>query len=87
MLWQYLKKYLKEKEGIVDVPNSPNGIFRVASDANVINTAMLNRLMNYNYLRGKAVHEYNQIKAEEVLKKIGDFIKDVDIMYQIIISK
>ncbi len=84
ILWKYLKKYLQEKEGVVDVPNSPNGVFRVATDVSIIDTAMLDRLMDYNQLRGKVVHDYSQIKAEEVFKKIGSFIKDADVVYNII---
>ena len=35
-LWKYLKKYLYEVEGLVELPNSPNGVFRVAYEAGLI---------------------------------------------------
>ena len=35
-LWKQLKKYLTEKEKLVDLPNSPNGIFRKAYETELV---------------------------------------------------
>ena len=80
-LWKHLKKYLQEEENLVDLPNSPNGIFRTACDTNLIDEDLFKCLMHYNSLRGMAAHDYDEIKAEQTFVNIGNFITDADKIY------
>ena len=84
-LWKHLKKYLQEKEKLADLPNSPNGIFRIAYETNLIDEKMLKNLMHYNSLRCMAAHDYDEIKAKESLNKIGNFIQDADKLCKLIL--
>ena len=86
-LWKHLKTYLQNEEGLVDLPNAPNGIFRRACSSELIDQKMLDRLMNYNKIRGEAAHDYSQKKADKILSKTGDFIKDAEYIYQIIVKE
>ena len=76
--WKYLKKYLQTEEGLVDLPNSPNGIFRKAFEAAVIDEDTLKRLMNSNELRGLAAHDYSLAKSDQALERAGDFIQEAE---------
>ena len=79
-LWKHLKKYLQEKEKLVDLPNSPNGIFRKTYEASLIDEKTLENLIQYNSLRSMAAHDYDEIKAKKSLDQIENFIQDADIL-------
>ena len=83
-LWKRLKKYLKEKEKLVDLPNSPNGIFRKLYEVKVIDKSLLERLLSYNQLRVDISHDYSESKAENSLDQVKIFIQDVEEIYRII---
>ena len=83
-LWKYLKKYLREKEKLVDIPNSPNGVFRKCYEVKIIDKDLLERLMEYNQLRVGVSHDYIALKAEDSLKQMKGFIQDVENIYKII---
>ena len=83
-LWKHLKKYLQEKENLVDLPNSPNGIFRKTYSAEFIDQETLSRLMVYNKLRGMVAHDYSEVKAQKSLDKIGHFIQDANTIYRMV---
>ena len=83
-LWKYLKKHLREKEKLVDLPNSPNGIFRKFYEVKAIDKNLLKRLMEYNQLRVNVSHDYSGSKAENSLKQMKSFIQDAEKIYKII---
>lgn len=86
-LWKHLKKHLRDQEGLIDLPNSPNGVFRQDFLAHVIDKETLTKLMAFNDLRGVTFHDYSLIKAQQALNKIEDFIQYVENIYQILIKK
>ena len=83
-LWKHLKKYLREKEKLVDLPNSPNGVFRKFYEVKGIDKSLLERLLEYNQLRVDISHDYSEVKAKNSLDQIQTFIKDVEEIYKII---
>lgn len=70
--WKHMKKYLEEQLGNVDLPNSPNPIFKAAFASKVIDDAEM--WIAYNDHRRATSHDYSGRKAEEALAVIGSFI-------------
>ena len=81
-LWKHFKKYLQAEKNFVDLPNSPNGIFRRAFEAAIIDEDRLKRFMNYNELRGLAAYDYSSAKADKALERAGDFIQEAEALYK-----
>ena len=75
--WKSLKKYLQEEGVLAEQVISPKPIFRKAHEAGLIDKEDLERFFNYVDLRIGTSHDYSLAKAEEALKKMGDFIQDV----------
>ena len=84
-LWKHLKKYLTDKESLANIPNSPNGVFRIAYEAKLIDEKIFERWINYNSLRCMAVHNLDKVKMKTSLDKIGDFIQDADKIRRVIL--
>ena len=79
--WKHIGKYLKEEMGL-DIPNSPNPIFRKAEDNKVIVQA--EKWIDFNTSRGDTVHDYSGDKADKTFAIIPDFIKEAIDVYEII---
>jgi nucleotidyltransferase substrate binding protein (TIGR01987 family) len=80
--WKHLKKYLIEEMGLVDIPSSPNPIFRKAAASLVISDAEL--WIEFNKKRGDTSHDYCGDKAGGTFEIIPDFIKEAISLYETI---
>jgi nucleotidyltransferase substrate binding protein (TIGR01987 family) len=78
--WKHLKKYLEEHEGLADVPSSPNGVFKKAFSAQVIDD--VNLWTDFNQKRGDTSHDYSGDKAETTFAVIADFITEAVELYE-----
>lgn len=85
-LWKVTKRYLVEKLGVLEVPNSPKPIFRLAAENSLLGGSV-ERWLYYADVRISVSHDYNGEKARERLKLIGDFISDGIALYQAMSSK
>ncbi|MEE8423382.1 MAG: HI0074 family nucleotidyltransferase substrate-binding subunit [Thermodesulfobacteriota bacterium] len=77
--WKHLKKYLEE-EGIVEIPNSPKSIFRIAAENKTIEDA--ESWIDYVNKRIATSHDYCGDKADTTLEIISDFITDAIGLYE-----
>ena len=80
-LWKMLKRYLIEELGLVDAPNSPKPVFRLAYE-NDLFAAPLEQWLHYAEARGDTAHDYSGEKAQACLEIMGDFIDDAIGLYQ-----
>lgn len=80
--WKHLKKHLEEHEMLVNVPNSPNGIFRTAHEVLLMDKETLKRFMEYVDARRDTTHDYDEKKVEKAFGKTGNFIQDVTDIYE-----
>ncbi len=85
-LWKILKHYLEEVEGRVDVPNSPNGVFRVAAEVQVL-ASSVEQWQKYRTARVGTTHDYSGDKAQKAIELIDDFIDDSIGLYQTMTGK
>ncbi len=74
-LWKVLKKYLVMEKGIVDIPNSPKPIFRIAGE-NKLFISSVEKWIEYANARISTAHDYSENKFSESLLLMGDFISD-----------
>ena len=79
-LWKHLKKYLEYETGLVEVPNGPRPIFRLAAE-NLV-TEDFETWDNYNQKRIGSSHDYSETKAEETLEIIPAFLNDAIALYE-----
>jgi len=80
-LWKVLKRYLIEGLGIPEVPNSPKPIFKLANENKLLMSSIENWL-SYADMRVDTSHDYDQIKADNCLTQISDFIADAIDIFQ-----
>ena len=80
-LWKVLKRYLIEELGVADPPNSPRGIFRLASE-NDLFVASVDQWFRYHEARIDTSHDYDGEKAKACLAIVPDFIDDAIGLYQ-----
>ena len=80
-LWKVLRRYLIEEIALADVPNSPNPIFRLASQNDLFRSPV-NQWLMYAQKRIGTSHDYDGEKAQAVLDVVGDFIDDAIGLYQ-----
>lgn len=80
-LWKVLKRYLIEELGIVDAPNSPRGVFRLAFENDLL-AASPEEWLGYVDARIGTAHDYSGEKANACLEIMGDFIDDAIGLYQ-----
>lgn len=85
-LWKTLKHYLEENEGRVDVPNSPNGVFRFAAEAQIL-ASSVEQWQKYIKARIATTHDYSGEKAKKAIELIDDFIDDAIGLYQTMTGK
>ena len=84
-LWKVLKRHLVEALGVVDAPNSPKPIFKLANENGLL-ASPLGRWLDYADLRTGTAHDYDGEKAWESLASvapfIADFIADAGALYE-----
>lgn len=80
-LWKVLRRYLIERLGLVDVPNSPKPIFRLASENRLFDSP-IKRWLQYADIRIGTAHDYDGEKAKACLALMSDFINDAVALYQ-----
>lgn len=80
-LWKTLKRYLVEKLGIPEVPNSPKPILRLAFD-NQLFASPMEQWLKYADARTDTAHDYDGDKAVQCLALMKDFIDDAIGLYQ-----
>lgn len=71
--WKHIKKYLQE-QGLVDIENTPKGIFREGFNSKII--LDLDVWFDYTNKRNLISHNYNFENAYEILEILENFIKD-----------
>lgn len=80
-LWKVLKRYLTERLGVADAPNSPKPIFRSANE-NQLLSGRVERWLHYANARINTAHDYDGEKARACLGLVPEFIKDAIDLYQ-----
>lgn len=80
-LWKVLKRYLTEKLGVPDVPNSPKPILRLAHENNLF-ASSLEQWLIYADARIGTAHDYSGKKAMDALELMAGFIADAIELYQ-----
>ncbi len=85
-LWKVLKRYLVEGLGVVDAPNSPKPIFRLASENHLFASPIV-QWLQYAELRIGTAHDYDGEKAKACLALMNDFIDDAIGLYQTMSGK
>jgi len=80
--WKVLKRYMAEKLGLPDLPNSPKPLFRIAAENNVIPS--VERWLLYADVRVGTAHHYSLDKADAMLSVAGDFINDAKSLYAVL---
>lgn len=78
--WKHLKKYMAEEQGIIDVANSPNAVFKQAFASKAIEDVEL--WIKFNKKRGDTTHDYSGDKADETFMIIDKFIKEAIKLYE-----
>jgi nucleotidyltransferase substrate binding protein (TIGR01987 family) len=81
--WKHLKKHL-ESQGLSNIPNSPNGIFKVAFAAQVIED--VESWILFGKARIATSHDYDGLKADQTFEVIASFLPVVKSLYQFIID-
>ena len=79
-LWKTLKRYLIEEKGVVDIPNSPKPVFRIAGE-NRLFSSPVEQWIRYANARINTSHDYSEDKFSEALKLMQDFISDTINLY------
>ena len=85
-LWKVLKRYLREELGIADVPNSPNGIFRLANENDLL-VSGFEQWAKYIRARIDTTHTYSEAKAAQALQLMDRFLEDAIRLYRTMSSE
>ena len=80
-LWKVLRRYLIDRLGIPDVPNSPKPIFRLANQNGLFRSPVDQWLM-YAQKRIDTSYDYDGEKAQACLEVMPNFIGDAIDLYQ-----
>lgn len=78
--WKHLKRYLAEEEGIIEIPNSPKGVFRLAHENQLLPN--IDRWFRYADAQVATAHDYSSKKAQICLILMTEFIEDAIQLYQ-----
>ena len=81
-LWKVLRRYLIEVLGVIDPPNSPKPVLRLAHQNRLLPTPMEQWLL-YADRRNATSHDYDGEKAKAGLDIMTDFIEDAIGLYRI----
>ena len=79
-LWKVLRRHLIEQLGMVEIPNSPRPIFRVA-DENRLLAAGGEQWELYVRTRIDTTHDYDEGKAARAIQVMPAFIDDAIRLY------
>lgn len=82
-LWKVLRRYLIEVLGVVDPPNSPKPVLRLAHQNHLLRAPMEQWLL-YADGRNATSHDYDGEKAKPSLNIMTHFIEDAIGLYQTI---
>lgn len=74
-VWKVLKRYLIEELGLVETPNSPKPVLRLANENGLLEVP-IERWLSYTQARIDTAHDYDGEKAEACLRIVADFIDD-----------
>ncbi len=85
-MWKVLKRYMIEELGLADVPNSPKPIFKIASENELLSSA-IDQWLVYAELRIATSHDYSGEKALAALNEMRNFIDDAIGIYQTMSEK
>ena len=85
-LWKQIKKYLQDENGMVELRNSPVSIFRAAFENYLFDKDAHKRLVQYGKIRNDAAHDYSIEKAMAALDKVGEFIRDTEEIYEVMVK-
>ncbi len=85
-LWKVLRRYLVESLGLVDIPNSPKPIFRLANE-NHLFASPVKQWLQYADARIGTAHDYDGEKAKACLTLMSDFLGDAISLYQTMSGK
>lgn len=80
-LWKILKRYLTDELGLVEIPNSPKPVFRLANENNLL-PSPAEQWLRYADARTGTAHDYSGLKATECLRIVPQFIDDAVKLYQ-----
>ena len=80
-LWKVLRRYLVEVLGVVDPPNSPKPVLRLAHQNHLLH-APVEQWLLYADRRNATSHDYDGEKAKASLDIMADFIEDAIGLYQ-----
>ena len=80
-LWKVLKRYLTERLGLPDTPNSPKPVFRLAFENDLLG-APVERWLRYADARTGTSHDYDGEKAKACLALMPEFIDDAVRLYR-----
>jgi len=83
MLWKHLKRYIIEELGLVEVPNSPKPVFRLAAENHLLPSPP-EQWLQYADARIGTVHDYCGEKASDCLEMIPAFLDNVISLYRTI---
>ena len=80
-LWKALKRSLTEALAVVEAPNSPKPVFRLAHE-NDLFSAPVEQWFRYAEARVDTSHDYDGEKAKACLALVPDFIDDAIDLYR-----
>lgn len=80
-LWKVLKRYLNERLGIAEPPNSPKPLLRIAHE-NGLFASSAEQWLQYADARIGTSHDYDGEKAKACLELMPEFIDDAIGIYQ-----
>ena len=80
-LWKVLRRYLFEVLGVVDPPNSPKPVFRLAHQNHLLR-APVEQWLSYADKRNATSHDYDGEKAKACLDVMAEFVEDAISLYQ-----
>lgn len=80
MLWKTLRRHLTGSLGFPDVPNSPRPILRIADQNNLL-AAGGEQWDRYVQTRIDTTHDYDQVKTENAIEIMPEFITDAIGLY------
>ncbi len=80
-LWKVLRRYLIEELGLVNPPNSPKPIFRLANENDLL-ASSVEQWFEYTQARINTSHDYDGEKAKACLELVPDFVGDAIALYK-----
>ncbi len=80
-LWKVLKRYLTERLGLPDTPNSPKPVFRLAFENGLL-AGPVEHWLQYADARTGTSHDYDGEKAKACLALMPEFVADAVRLYR-----